>query len=170
MEQEVKQQQAVPTPVASSEKQEPSSPIEGQNPKRRRGRPTHEEQVAKARRSAQSDFLVGCNLDERAWAVSFIRLIRTNYWLSHFMKNLLRLDANKPNQVPISEVKAQIGYAEDVEEVVRRIQFIGKTGWYRDHPLVASIVDETGDDIYEYQGDKKIRDLIESAKKACGFR
>jgi len=83
------------------------------------------------------------------------------------MKNLLRLDAKTPHQVPISEVKAQLGYAEDVEEVVRRIQFIGKTGWYRDHPLIAGIVDETGDDIYEYQGDKKIRDLIESAKKAA---
>src|SRR5690242_18800990 len=57
------------------------------------------------RRSPKERDLLLVDWEERALVARFIRLIRSNYWLSHFVKNLLRLDADTPEMVPISEVK-----------------------------------------------------------------
>lgn len=94
----------------------------------------------------------------------FVRLIRSNYWLSHFVKNLLRLDARTPEMVPIAEVEGQLNQQRDLEGLIGRIQYIGKHGWWRDHPAINAIAEEW-DDVYEYRGEKAICALIESAKQ-----
>jgi hypothetical protein len=53
---------------------------------------------------------------------------------------------------------------EDLEDLVKSIQFIGRTGWWLDHPAIAAVVEEW-DDVYEYKGDAAIRKLIESVKE-----
>lgn len=80
------------------------------------------------------------------------------------MKNILRLDSRSPNLVPISEVEDQLKTQQSIEDLVRKIQFVGKTGWYRDHPVFKAVAEEW-DDVYEYKSDSSIRELIESAKK-----
>ena len=103
--------------------------------------------------------------DERALVAEFIRLMRSNYWLSHFVKNLLRLDAANRELVSLESVEEQLKQQKDLEELIGRVQFIGKLGWWRDHPAVNAVAQEW-DDVYEYKGDWKIRQLIESAKRA----
>jgi len=149
----------VPQPAESSSPTKEASTVS-----RRRGRPTHEESEQRATRKVQADFLVGCSIEERAWCVQLIRLLRTNYWLSHLLKNILRLDADRPQLVTIEDVRRQIDQAEDLDELVRKIQFVGRTGWWRDHPVVNAVAEEDAE-IYQYRSDSAIRQLIESAKK-----
>src|SRR5690349_18688576 len=69
--------------------------------------------------------IVVVSWEERALVARFIRVIRSNYWLSHFMKNLLRLDSHSPQLVTLKEVEEQLGHQKAIEEVVRKVQFIG---------------------------------------------
>lgn len=102
--------------------------------------------------------------EERVLVARFVRLIRSNYWLSHFFKNLLRLDSDSPDMVPISKVQEQLKQQEELEDLVGRVQYIGKQGWWRDHPAINAIVEEW-DEVFEYRGDRAISNLIESAKQ-----
>ena len=108
--------------------------------------------------------IVLVSADERALVAQFVRLIRTNYWLSHFVKNLLRLDATSPEMVTLDSVQDQLKDQKELEDLIGRVQYIGKNGWWRDHPAVNAIAEEW-DDVYEYRSDWRIRQLIESANK-----
>lgn len=137
-----------------------------QTPRRRRGRPTREESENNKMRELQADFLVGCSLEERASAVRFIRLIRTNYWLSNFAKQILELDAENPFLVTIEKVQAQLDKTAVIEDLVGRVQFIGRNqkNWFINSPAVRAVIDEWGDEIFQYKSDKDIRNLIESSR------
>src|SRR5690242_15684723 len=52
------------------------------------------------RGTPKDDGMIVVDWEERALIAGFIRVIRSNYWLSHFMKNLIRLDADSPYLVP----------------------------------------------------------------------
>ena len=131
--------------------------------------PTGSEAVAVVKRTGRRGMrkdpgIVLVSSEERALIARFLRLIRSNYWLSHFVKNLLRLDSASPTLVSIESVQEQLGYAEELEDLIGRVQHIGKAGWWRDHPAINAIVEEW-DDVFEYRGDRAICQLIESAKK-----
>ena len=104
------------------------------------------------------------SMEERALVARFIRLVRSNYWLSHFVKIILLLDSNEPSMVPIEKVQEQLSQQEELEDLISRVQHIGTNGWWRDHPAIAAIAEEW-DDVYDYRGDKAICKLIESAKQ-----
>ena len=117
------------------------------------------------RRGRRSDpGIILVSREERMLVTRFVRLIRTNYWLSHFVKNLLRLDAASPEMVTIAKAKEQLSNQEDIEALVGKLQYIGRDGWWRDHPAINAVAEEW-DDVYEYKGDRAICKLIESAKQ-----
>ena len=136
-------------------------------PKKKRGRPTEVESMMKRSRAEQADFLIGCSLDERADAVRLVRLLRSNYWLANFARQVLRLEADHPSQVPIEKVQRQLDNIATIEDLVGRVQFIGRqrNNYFQSHPAVRAVVEEWGDEIFQYKSDQDIRELIESAKK-----
>jgi hypothetical protein len=135
--------------------------------RKRRGRPTREEAEKKKRRSGQTDFLIGCDLDERSDAVRLIRLIRTNYWLSNFARQILRMEADSPTQVTIDKVQKQLDRLAVIEDLIGRVQHIGRNpdNYFQDHPAVRAVLEEWGDEIFQYKSDCGINNTIDAAKK-----
>ena len=135
-------------------------------PKKKRGRPTFEESRDKRKRTEQTDFLIGCSLDERADAVRLVRLLRSNYWLANFVRQILTMEAECPFQVPLEKVQKQLDKMAVLEDLIGRVQFIGRgKNYFQSHPAVRAIMEEWGDEIFQYKSDQDIRELIESAKK-----
>lgn len=122
--------------------------------------------VVKTRKRGDKQIIV--SPDERSDIASFIRMIRSNYWLSDYIKVLIRLDAESPNMIPISEAERQLKKQKDIEELVERVQYCcrNKNNFHRDSHVLKAIADEWTD-IFEYQSDSRIRALIESAKQAA---
>ncbi len=86
-------------------------------------------------------FLWAASESERAAAVRLVRILRTNYWFSNLMEQLLRLEADNPFQVTIEAVRKQIDGLESIETLVKKIQFIGSSpgNYFRDHPAVRAV-------------------------------
>src|SRR5581483_1520572 len=119
--------------------------------------------VKNARRRRSDPGIILVSLEERAHVAAFIRLIRSNYWLAHFVKECIRLDANSPDLVGCDEVERQLRAAKDIEELVGKIQYIGKQGWWRDHPVINAIAEEW-DEVLDYRSMAAVRKLLESAR------
>jgi hypothetical protein len=118
-----------------------------------------------------SDFLAGCTTDERAYAVRLVRLLRTNYWFSHFMLHMLRLEADSPFQVTFRKVRDQLRYLEGVEDLLERVKYVSQrsTNYFYDHPAFKAVRDEWGGDaeLAAYKNESEIRQLVTSAQDAA---
>jgi hypothetical protein len=148
------QPQSVPAQIAPSEQKEPS--------KRRRGRPTREERSA--RRSEQSDFLVGCALDERAYCVALVRLLRENYWLAEVLRHILDKEALDRYNWTIKNVKEVLDNFATIDTLAYNAGRLGLA--WSNHPVFRAIREERGDDeIRNYKSNIRIQELIESAHK-----
>lgn len=99
--------------------------------------------------------------DERTYVARLVRLLRSNYWLSHFARILLQADTDCPDMVSIKQAHALLDGEEAVEQWIDKIKAY-KRGPWGDHPAIKAVADEW-DEIDDYRSDQGIRKLIESA-------
>ena len=130
---------------------------------KRRGRPTREEKQAKIEREGQSDFLVGCTLIERAYCVGLVRLLRDDYWMAEFVRQILDKESKSKWQWTIKNANALLDNFDTVETLAGNAQNLGQN--WSNHPILRAIRKEWEDDeIVDYLSDKRVRGLIESAQ------
>jgi hypothetical protein len=155
---------------------EKENPMQGQNiaiieappksevPPKRRGRPTREDAEAKQTIAAQADFLAGCTLDERAYCVRLIRLLRANnYWMPELIRQILDKESSSRYDWTIEGVKKLLDNFDIIETLAENASKLGLN--WSNHPILRAIrMTWKDEEIIDYTSNTKIRKLIESAR------
>lgn len=131
---------------------------------KRRGRPTRKDVEAKRTMADQADFLAGCTLDERAYCVRLIRLLRdSNYWVPELIRQILDKESRSRFNWTIEEVKKLLDSFDTIETLAENASRLGLN--WSNHPILRAIRTTWKDDeIVEYTSNARIRKLVESAK------
>ena len=115
----------------------------------------------KAKRTGQ-DFLLGCTPDERAWCARLVRLLRDKYWVAEFVRQVLAKEASTRHELTTKYMRGLLDNFDTIETLTSNAKRLGQT--WSDHPILRAIRDEW-QEIQEYQDERTIRDLIESATR-----
>jgi hypothetical protein len=131
--------------------------------KRHRGRPTREQALEKAACREQADFLAGCTVDERAYCVRLIRLLRDKYWVTEFVREILDRESRSRWNWTVELAKKSLANYETLEALASNARRIGNT--WSNHPVLRAVRREFDNEIADYMDDRRVRDLIASASK-----
>ena len=153
----------IQTPTIESVQTKPTPLPESPAP-RKRGRPTAKTVKERKTRSEQHDFLFGATLDERAYCVSLIRLLRETYWLALALRHILDQEALSKYQWTVKKLKDMLDEFATLDVLAQNASRLGNR--WSDHPVLRAVRKEFGDDeISDYKSDLLIQALIESAIK-----
>jgi hypothetical protein len=113
-------------------------------------------------RKEQTDFLAGATLDERAYCIRLLRLLRDNYWMAELIRQILDKEARSRYQWTIKGLTALLENFGGIEALASNAQRLG-CDW-SNHPILRAIRAEWGDEeIQDYKGELRVKALIESA-------
>jgi hypothetical protein len=112
----------------------------------------------------RSEFLIGCDSDERAYAVRLIRLLRDNYWMAELVRQILDQESKTRWNWTIKSLKELLDNFSTIEALADNARRLGNN--WSNHPILRAVREQWGDDeIADYQGERRIQRLIESAHK-----
>jgi len=123
-----------------------------------------QEEAGQAETESPSDFLAGCTPDERSYCVRLVRVLRDNYWITTLVTAILDKEATNKNQISMKWLTQLLKDLDNIEQQAYNAQRLGNN--WSNHPILRAIRKEWGDqEIAEYQSERRIAELIESAHR-----